>query len=122
MGKQHRSPFPQKVHGEQILQLVQADICGPISPISNNNKRYLLTFINYSSRKIWVLFLAEKSEAFECFKIFKVKVGKAMGTSFCGLRSNRGGEFTSKEFHMCCQTNEIQRKLTVAYTQQNIVA
>ena len=81
MCKQHRSLFPQKSTwgASQILQLVHADICGPISLISNNNKRYLLTFINDLSRKIWVFFLVEKSVAFECFNIFNVKVEKEFG-------------------------------------------
>ena len=97
MSKQHRSPFPQKRtwRSSQILQLVHADIFGPRSPISNNNKRYLLTFIDDFSCKILVFFLAEKSKAFVHFKLFKVKVEKAMGTSICGLRTDRGGDFTS---------------------------
>ena len=84
MGKQHRNPFPHNStwRASQILQLVQADICGPISTISNNNKKYLLTFIDDFSGKIWVFFLAEKSEAFECFKLFKVKVEKQWVLAF----------------------------------------
>lgn len=124
-GKQHRSPFPSTStwRPSQILQLVHADIFGPISPTSNSKKRYLLTFIDDFSRKIWVFFLADKLEAFKCFKLFKAKVEKTMATYICGLRTDRGGEFTSKEFTTFCQTNGIQRQLTAAYTpQENGVA
>ena len=79
---------------------------------------YLLAFIDDFSCKILVFFLAEKSKAFVHFKLFKVKVEKAMGTSICGLRIDRGGEFMSQEFHMLCQTNGIQQ-LTTAYTPQH---
>ena len=45
VGKQHRDPFPKKSkwRATQILQLVHADICGPIKPMSNSKKRQLTT-------------------------------------------------------------------------------
>lgn len=125
LGKQHRSSFPQESmwRASQPLQLLHSDICGPISPISNSHKRYLLTFIDDFSRKIWVFFLKEKSEAFRMFQLFKTKVEKETGASIRGLRTDRGGEFTSTEFIKFCATNGIHRQLTAAYTpQQNGVA
>ncbi|XP_075475779.1 uncharacterized protein LOC142511839 [Primulina tabacum] len=67
IGKQRRDPFPKEStwRASQILQLVHADICGPINPTSNSKKRYLITFIDDFSRKTWVYFLVEKSEAIE---------------------------------------------------------
>ena len=107
----------------QILQLVHADICGPINPISNSKKRYLITFIDDYSRKTWVYFLVDKSEAFSTFKSFKVRVEKKTGSSIKSLRTDRGGEFISHEFTNFCKMYGIQRQLTVAYTpQQNGVA
>ena len=66
VGKQQRFSFPRKStwRASQILQLLHADICGPIKPISNGKKRYLITFIDDFSRKTWVYFLMEKSKAF----------------------------------------------------------
>jgi len=53
VGKQHRGPFPNEStwRASQILQLVHADICGPLNPISNSKKRYMITFIDDYSRK-----------------------------------------------------------------------
>ena len=34
------------------------------------------------------------------------------------LRSDRGGEFTASEFNKFCETEGIQRQLTMAYTPQ----
>ena len=61
VGKQHRDSFPKRSswRASQILQLLHADICGPIKPISNSKKQYLLTFTNDFSRKTWVFFLTE---------------------------------------------------------------
>ncbi|KAJ0082840.1 hypothetical protein Patl1_10587 [Pistacia atlantica] len=42
VGKQQRDPFSKKStwRASKILQIVHADICGPIRPISNSKKRY----------------------------------------------------------------------------------
>jgi len=57
-GKQHRASFPKKTHwrATQILQLIHADICGPLTPNSNSGKRYLITFIDDFSKKNWLYF------------------------------------------------------------------
>ena len=54
VGKQHRKPMPRKSlwRASNKLQLVHADICGPINPISSSNKRYILSFIDDFSHKI----------------------------------------------------------------------
>ena len=80
--RQHRDPFLKESmwRASNILQLVHADICGPINPISNGKKRYFITFIDDFSRKTWVYFLMEKSEAFSTFKSYKARVEKETGT------------------------------------------
>lgn len=125
VGKQKRGSFPKKSswRASRNLQLIHSDICGPITPYSIGQKRYLLTFIDDHSRKMWSYIIAEKSEAFETFKNFKAAVEKESGLSVCGLRTDRGGEFCSKEFDEFCKTFGIKRQLTAAYTpQQNGVA
>lgn len=77
---------------------MHADICGPIKPESNSNKRYFLSFIDDFTRKTWIYFLHEKSEAFAMFRIFKAGVEKESGAYITSLRTDRGGEFTSNEF------------------------
>jgi hypothetical protein len=116
-GRQHRDPFPSESswRASTIFQLVHADICGSINPSSNSKKRYLLTFIDDFSRKIWIYFLAEKSEAFDFFKSYKARVEKETGTCILAVRTDRGGEFTSQEFINFC---EIHGQLTAAYTPQ----
>ncbi|CAL2255657.1 unnamed protein product [Prunus armeniaca] len=125
VGRQARDPFPKEStwRASETLQLVHADICGPINPISSNKKRYFITFIDDFSRKTWGYFLIEKSEAFVSFKNYKARVEKETGMFIRSLRTDRGGEFTSQEFINFCTVNGIQRQLTAAYTpQQNGVA
>jgi transposase InsO family protein len=125
VGKQRRDPFPKVStwRASSILQLVHADICGPINPMSTSKKRYLLTFIDDFSRKTWVYFLVEKSEAFVVFKHYKAKVEKEAEACIKALRTDHGGEFTSQDFTNFCGVNGIRRQLTAAYTpQQNGIA
>ena len=53
VGKQRRNPFPKEItwRASQILQLMHANICGPINPTSNSKKRYKITFIMILAEK-----------------------------------------------------------------------
>ena len=120
VSKQHRKQFPQgkSWRAKKTLELVHSDICGPITPHSNGGKRYIITFIDDYSRRIWVYFLQEKSEAFVAFKSYKALVEKEVGNPIKVLRTDRGGEYNSHEFSNFCENHGIKRQLTAAYTPQ----
>ena len=65
-----------------------------------------------------VYFVKEKSEAFATFKKFKALVQKQKGCSNKTIRSDRGGEYTSREFEEYCKNEGIQKQLTAGYTPQ----
>lgn len=125
VGKQHRESIPKQSswRASKQLQLVHSDLCGPIKPASNSDKRYIISFIDNFSRKTWVYFLHEKPKAFIAFKNFKACVEKEIGAHITCLRTDRGGEFNSNEFVEFCKAQGTSRQLTAAYTpQQNGVA
>lgn len=64
--------------------------------IGGIGNRYLLTFIDYFSRKLWVYFLKEKSKVFNNFKTFKTFVEKQSGHQIKAIRS--GGEVNTMPF------------------------
>lgn len=67
--------------------------------------------------------MKQKSEVFNVFKKFKAAVEKESGRVIKAMRTDRGGEFTSKEFQEFCEENGIRRPLTVPRSpQQNGVA
>lgn len=75
------------------------------------------------SRKIWVYLLKNKYEFFGGFKKFKAFVDNGSGHFLKTLRSDRGGEFMSKDFVRFCEAYGIRKKLTASYSpQQNRVA
>ncbi|KAI4353269.1 hypothetical protein L6164_002232 [Bauhinia variegata] len=120
LGKQVRKPFPKESSSRatKSLQLVHADICGPIKPSSHGKSNYFLLFIDDFSHKTWVYFLTRKDEAFGVFQKFKAQVENESGFTIKALRNDRGGEFTSMEFNKFCETNGIRCFLTVPYSPQ----
>ena len=64
-----------------------------------------------------------KDEVFKRFQEFKALVENQTGKKIRDLRSDNGGEYTSKEFMDFCTGEGIRRELTVPYNpQQNGVA
>ena len=125
LGKQFRNSFPKESYSraKKPLELIHTDVCGPISLSSLGKNNYFLLFIDDFSRKTWVYFLKQKSEVFEAFKTFKAAVENESGQKIKALRSDRGGEFTSKEFQEFCAISRIRHFLTVPRSpQQNGVA
>ena len=71
-----------------------------------------MIFVDDFIRMRWATFLKEKSEAFEKFKIFKNKVENESRVKIKTLRSERGGEFTSREFNIYYEDHGIKRQLS----------
>jgi transposase InsO family protein len=70
------------------------------------------------TRMTAVFFLNKKSEAFENFKTYKEMVETETELKIKCLRSDNGGEFTSKEFMEFCSEHGIKRQFSVARTPQ----
>jgi transposase InsO family protein len=69
-------------------------------------------FIDDYSRKTWVYFLKSKYEVFNKFKEFKALIENIFEKRIKIVRSDNGGEYTSKEFVKYCKYVEIKRELT----------
>lgn len=67
---------------------------------------------------MWTILLKEKSEVFEKFRRFKTMVEHDTKQKVETFRSDRGGEFTSREFNDFCEQEGIKRHLTAPYTPQ----
>ncbi|PKA46730.1 Retrovirus-related Pol polyprotein from transposon TNT 1-94 [Apostasia shenzhenica] len=124
-GKQHRLPFPigKSWRARRPLELVHADVCGPMRTPSMNNSRYFILFIDDFSRMSWVFFLVHKSDALDKFIEFRAFAEKECGYPIKVLRTDRGGEFLSHDFNLYCKKYGIRRQLTVRKTpEQNGIA
>ena len=123
-GKNTKNTFPKSdTKTKGMLDLIHSDVCGPIPSISLSGYEYYVTFIDDYSRKTWIYFLKNKSDVFEKFKEFKALIENHSERRMKTLRSDNGGEYTSKEFEALCKEAGIKRELTTPYNpQQNGVA
>ena len=124
LAKHARSPFPDhKRTATDVLALVHSDVCGPIQVNSKGGARYFVTFIDDCSRYVTVYCLPSKDGVLECFKQFQTEAERQTGKKLKVLRSDNGGEYTSKAFEDYCSSKGVRHEKSVSYTpQQNGVA
>lgn len=124
-GKQTRNSFGlSETHTTKLLEIIHSDVCGPMQNKSINGSRYMLTFIDDFSRKVFVYFLKQKNEVLSKFKEFKALVENQTGERIKVLRTDNGkGEYCNIEFDTFLKKNGIQHQRTTAYTpEQNGVS
>ncbi|HVX00707.1 MAG TPA: reverse transcriptase domain-containing protein, partial [Candidatus Babeliaceae bacterium] len=124
-GKAHRTAIPKVAthRATRPLEVIHSDICGPFNVPSHGGFKYFVTFIDDYSRYSWVKLIKTKDAALECFKEYHRWAERQTGHVLKTLRSDRGGEYLSKDFLSYLQQNGIARQLTTAYTpQQNGVS
>jgi hypothetical protein len=124
LGKYTKTAFPGSYsRATGILDLIHSNICGPMSSASLSGCLYYVIFIDDFSRKSWIFFMKTKGHVFNWFQEFKALVENQTGRKIRVLRTNNGGEYTSKEFNDFCAGEGIKRELIVPYNpQQNGVA
>ena len=124
-GKQSRNSFPrdQATRAKEILDLVHSDVCGPMQTKSLGGNRYFVTFIDDKSRYTAIYFMQRKDEVFNKFKEYEAMMMNVTGKKIKTLRSDNGGEYTSKVFSDYLKSQGIQRQFTIPRTpKQNGVA
>ena len=125
LGKQKNVSFLKTGRTPKVekLELVHTNLWGPSSVASLRGSRYYITFIDDSSRKVWVYFLKNKSDIFETFKKWKVMIEIETGLKVKCLRSNNGGKYIDRGFSEYCAAQGIRIEKTIPRTpQQNDVA
>ena len=102
LGKQKNVNFLKTGRTPKVekLELVHTDLWGPSPVASLGGSRY--SFIDDSSRKVWVYFLKNKSDVFEIFKKWKAMVETETGLKVKCLRSDNGGEYMDGRFSEYC--------------------
>uniref|UniRef100_A0A2N9J916 CCHC-type domain-containing protein n=1 Tax=Fagus sylvatica TaxID=28930 RepID=A0A2N9J916_FAGSY len=107
----------------RLGHMSERDIWGPVRTPSKGGAQYFMSFIDDYSRKAWVYFLKNKSEAFAKFKIWKAEVENHTGRKIKCLRTDNGTEYRDGDFLKFCEEHGIKRHFTVRKTpQQNGVA
>jgi transposase InsO family protein len=108
------------------LELVHCDLAGPVDPIAKDGFRYALSFIDDYSGLIMVNFLKQKSDTTRATKRYLADIAPygsvesiEESTPFSSvkrLRSDNGGEFTSKEFESLLVESHIKHEKSAPYS------
>jgi transposase InsO family protein len=120
VGKQRCAPFPaaNKFRAARQLELVHADLCGPVTPPTAGGKKLFLLVVDDMSTYMWLVLLATKDEAAAAIVRLQARAEAEVGHKQGTLRTDRGGEFTARAFGEYCAGMGIQRHLTAPYTPQ----
>lgn len=102
----------------ELLEIIHADICGPMEVPSIGKSRYFLTFVDDCSRMVHIYFLKSKDETLGYFKEFKNLVENQKNRKIKVLRTDNGTEFTSGMFQNFLKLNGIIHQRTNPYTPQ----
>ncbi|KAL2248265.1 UNVERIFIED_CONTAM: Retrovirus-related Pol polyprotein from transposon TNT 1-94 [Sesamum indicum] len=80
-GKQKRVSFltTRRTPRKEKLELVHTDLWGPAPVSSLGGSTYYMTFVDDSTRKVWVYFLKRKSDAFDTFRRWRALVENETG-------------------------------------------
>ena len=92
---------------------MHSDVWGPAPVRSLGGSRYYVTFIDDSTRKVWVYFLKNKFDVFAIFKQWKADVKNQTSLSVKSLRTDNGGEYDNQEFKEFCAEKGIRMIKTV---------
>jgi transposase InsO family protein len=87
--------------------------------LTKGGKRYFMTFIDDCTRFCYVYLLKTKDKTLYYFKAYKAEVENQLEKKIKGLRSDRGGEYFSREFTKLCMEHGIIHERTPPYSLQS---
>ena len=102
----------------ELLELIHLDLVDFKNTISKGGKKYYITFVDDFSRYTKVYLLKSKDEDREMFLKYKAKVENQLDKKIKRLRTDRGGEYSTKFFKEFCEINCIIHETTTPYAPQ----
>ena len=117
-GKSKQLPFPpSKSHAETTLALVHSNL-DKMSAASIDGYKWTATYLNNHTRYGMMFFLKHKDEQFDAFKTYKAWAERQTGQKLKTIRTDRGGEFLSKEQKRYLQKHGIEHQTSMPYSPQ----
>jgi transposase InsO family protein len=119
--KHSRLPFVSEApkRASVALQVVHSDICGPFEVASLGGSKYFIIFVGEFTRMIWLYTIKLMSEALDVFRKFQGLNREKCDKTIKILRTDGGGEYTSKEFEAFYINQGIVHEVTTPYTPQH---
>ena len=117
LGKIHRKPFYKSdSFSKRVIELVHADLCGPMEINSIGNSRYFVLLKDDFSKYNKIYFLKNKSETCKFLKNYILRLEIETGQKFNTLRTDNGLEFINREVSELTNKFAIKHERSVAYT------
>ncbi|CAI7798883.1 unnamed protein product [Closterium sp. NIES-54] len=112
-----RYPFSSsEATAKAPLDEVVMDVVGPLK-LGAAGAEYFLTIVDVYTRMTWVYVLSKKSDVAETVKAdWLPMVERQQDRLVKAIRTDRGGEFLSKEFGLWLKKNGIRHSLTMPYS------
>lgn len=103
---------------KDLLELAHGDLCGPITPTTPGGSSYFLLIVDDCSRYMWLRLIKSKDQALGAFKIIKTRSDIECQGKLKTFKTDRGGEFNSKEFVDYCEEWGVKKLLIAPYSPQ----
>jgi len=113
--KPHNKTPPR---ANKVLEMIHSDIIGPINPTSNDNFKFIITFIDDFSRKSWIFLMKDKSNATSIITDFL----KYLDNHYHGMvkffKSDNGKEYNNSKVKRMCKKLGIKKVFSTPYNPQ----
>jgi len=118
MGKHAHRPFSPLINKRvtEQLELIHSNICGPIPVASFGGASYMLLFIDDATRFTSIYIIKRKCDVLDRFKEYQAEMEKQTGKRIKCLRTDGGGEYTSKQFENFLKQEGILKETTAPYS------
>ncbi|KAM1051317.1 hypothetical protein EV2_033841 [Malus domestica] len=118
-GKMSRLPFVERLDRVEIpFHKIHSDVWDPSPIASIEGFRYYVSFVDETTRFVWLFPLMNKSEVFGTFVKFFAYVENQFNTKIKVLQSDGGGEFLSTAFKDYLANHGIVHFISCPYTPQ----
>lgn len=115
-----RAPFKNATtETKQILELIHTDVNGPMEVESIGGSRFVVTFIDDFTRKVFIYLIRHKSDVFERFLEFKNFIELQTESKIKRVRSDNGTEYTCNRFTELFKRTGIKAERTTPYTPES---
>ena len=109
--------------GENYLDLLYSDLCGPITPRTNRGNRYIASFIDSKTRYISSFLLSTKDTLFQAFKDFIRVEENISNNTLKRIHSDNGGEYKNTALGDFLKERGVKVTFSSAYAhEQNGIA
>jgi hypothetical protein len=109
------TPKTTYVRAKEELELVHSDLSGKFSVPSYGGSNYYISFVDDKTRKGWISFLREKSDASAAVQNFITQVQRQTGRKLKRLRTDNGGEYIAQPLKTFLQSEGIVHEFSPAY-------